>query len=71
MPTYQDVFVSAFEDELEKIAQAKQAAAPKPGNLKRNLGVAVAGAVGYETLRRANEDRKMGRMVRRQQNQGY
>lgn len=71
MPTYQEVFVSAFEDELEKIAQAKQAAMAAKPNLKRNLGIAAAGAVGYETLRRANEDRKMGRMVRRQQNQGY
>lgn len=72
MRTYQEVFASAFEDELQKIAEAKEASAASQfvQKNKKNLGIAAAGAVGYETLRRANEDRRMGRMVRRQ-NQGY
>lgn len=68
MPTYQEVFASAFEEELQKIAQSK--AVGLLTKHKKELGIAAAGAVGYESLRRANEDRKMGRMVRRQ-NQGW
>lgn len=63
---YHLAIVDAFEDELQKIAAAKL----KKDHMK-TLGVAAAGAVGYEGLRRANQDRKMGRMVRIQQNQGY
>ena len=70
MPTpYHTVIVEAFEDELKKIAEAKGLAGLVAKN-KKNLGIAAAGAVGYEGLRRANEDRKVGRMVRRQ-NQGF
>ncbi len=69
MPTpYHTVIVEAFEDELKKIAEAKGLGLLAKN--KKNLGIAAAGAVGYEGLRRANEDRKVGRMVRKQ-NQGF
>ena len=61
-----DVMCTSFEDELQKIAQAKQAAS---GKALLGLG-AGAGILGYEVLRRANEDRKLGRSVRKQQ-QGF
>lgn len=34
---------------------------------KKDLATAAAGALAYETLRRANEDRKLGRQIRKQQ----
>lgn len=69
---YQLAFLEAFEDELEKIAATNPAGAKNLlSKHKGAIGTAVAGAVGYESLRRANEDRKMGRMIRRQQNQGF
>lgn len=36
---------------------------------KKHLLSAAAGAVGFEALRRANEDRKLGRAIRKQQQQ--
>ena len=69
MPNFVDVMASAFENELQKIAVAKQAS----GLLSAKLLVPAAiGIAGYETLRRANRDRKMGRMMRIQGGgQGY
>lgn len=68
MRTFEDALIEAFQNELVKIAQEKQAALKlKPSH--KTLGVAAAGAAGYETLRRANQDRKNGRMMRIQQ--GY
>jgi hypothetical protein len=58
-----DIMAEAFENELVKIAQAKQASA------KSLVLPAVAGAGIYELLRRANHDRKLGRAVRKQQGQ--
>ena len=40
---------------------------PKTASAKRDLTAAIAGAAAFELARRANQDRKMGRMVRRQQ----
>lgn len=63
-----DIMAQAFEDELRKIAAAKQAMP----NIPKFVVPAAAGAVGFETLRRANQDRRLGRQVRVQQgNQGY
>ena len=56
-----EVIASAFQEELEKIAISKDTA--------KALALITAGGVGTETLRRANNDRKMGRMVRMQNGQ--
>lgn len=62
--TYESSFVTAFEDELVKIGQAKLAALTP---FHKALGLMAAGGIGYEALRRANEDRRMGRAMRVQQ----
>jgi hypothetical protein len=63
--------VDAFQDELQKIATGGDAAkGALKGRLAKALPVAAAGVVGYEGLRRANEDRRNGRMMRLQQNGG-
>ncbi len=61
---YADKMAAAFEDELVKIAQEKEAM--DPGTMKA-LGLVGAGALGAEVLRRAERDRKMGRAMRLQQ----
>ena len=60
-----DTMANAFSDELRKIAM-------KPNTSKggKVLPALVAGGLGWEALRRANEDRKIGRQVRKQQNPG-
>jgi hypothetical protein len=69
MPYFIDVMASAFEMELQKIAAHKHAS----GLLSaKTLVPAAVGILGYEALRRANKDRKIGRAVRMQgQGQGY
>lgn len=59
------IMANAFEDELKKIASAKTKQAGKI------LPALVAGAAGWEILRRMNQDRKMGRAMRAQQSQGF
>lgn len=61
-----DKMAEAFQDELAKIKIARLKQAAK----KQGTGVLVpmlAGAAGFEYLRRANQDRKLGRSVRQQQ----
>ena len=61
MHKYAEQLAAAFEDELKKIAKSKQAGV---------AGVAapmVAGAALWEWARRANQDRKNGRLMRQQQ----
>lgn len=60
--TYEDAIINAFEDELQKIAVMKKE------HLK-TLGLVGAGAIGAESIRRAENDRRMGRAMRLQQ--GY
>ncbi len=55
-----DVMSAAFSDELQKIARVNSK------NLMR-AGKATATIGAWEALRRANNDRKMGRAMRRQQ----
>lgn len=55
---------AAFEDELIKIAQEKEAM--EPATMKA-IGLVGAGALGAEALRRAERDRRMGRAMRIQQ----
>jgi lactate dehydrogenase-like 2-hydroxyacid dehydrogenase len=58
---YYETMAAAFEDELEKIAMTSSTA--------KTIGLIGAGAIGAETIRRAEKDRRMGRMMRLQQ--GY
>jgi hypothetical protein len=63
-----DVMSKAFSDELQKIAAAKEDAVRKAGKgALRKAAPYVGAVVGYETLRRANRDRQMGRAMRIQQ----
>lgn len=64
MQYYDEIVAAAFEDELVKIASEKIAISPEA---LKTLGILGAGAVTFEALRRANEDRRMGRMMRMQQ----
>jgi hypothetical protein len=59
---YAEAIAAGFEDELKKIASSKMLSG-KAGV----LAPAAAGIAGYELLRRANQDRKIGRQVRMQQ----
>lgn len=61
---YQEAMAAAFEDELQKIAQDKAAMSP---HTMKTLGLLGAGALGAETLRRAERDRRMGKAMRVQQ----
>lgn len=61
-----DIMAEAFQDELVKIAQAKGKA-----GLARKAAPIAAGIAGYEVLRRAERDRRMGRAVRLQQSANY
>jgi hypothetical protein len=69
MNDYADRMAASFERELVKIAEAKQAALA--GAAKGAVPALLAGAAGWEMLRRANEDRRTGKMMRMQSNQGY
>jgi hypothetical protein len=64
---YAEIMAAAFEDEMQKIA-AEKVAALSPQAAK-TLGTAGAAVLGWEALRKANQDRKMGRAMRLQQ--GY
>ena len=64
---YQEVMAGAFADELQKIARQK--VAMSAGTAKA-LGLVGAGAIGWGALTRANDDRRLGRQMRLQQ-QGY
>lgn len=64
---YQEVMAGAFVDELQKIARQKVAMSHTTA---KTLGLVGAGAVGWEAVTRANNDRRLGRQMRLQQ-QGY
>lgn len=59
---------SGFEDELQKIAASK---ASVGGPAAKLLVPAAGGAALTLAAIRANNDRKMGRQLRLQQQQGY
>lgn len=63
MEDYAEMMSASFEDELKKIAHAKLKQA---GEGTRVVPAMVAGAAGYEFLRRANQDRRAGRQMRLQ-----
>lgn len=66
MPSqYQEIIAAAFQDELVKIAEIK-AGKLSPTTIK-TLGLMGAGAVGYKAVSQANQDRRMGRTMRLQQ----
>jgi hypothetical protein len=63
-----EIMAAAFQDELQKIAASKAGIAGlAEGAVGKALLPAAVGIAGYETLRRANQDRKMGRAMRVQQ----
>lgn len=71
---YVQAMAAGFEDEMKKIAVAAPAAASSGimGALSKHKGFllpAAVGAVGYKVLSDAEEDRRMGRQIRKQQ--GY
>jgi len=61
---FEDTLASAFEDELVKIAHIKLSGLTQA---QKALGLMAAGGITYEVLRRANQDRRMGRAMRVQQ----
>lgn len=66
-----DKMAVSFQDELVKIADAKAAlnlAKVKP--TAKTLAIAGGGALGFEAIRRANEDRRLGRQYRLQNSSG-
>lgn len=63
MKTYAETMANSFRDELKKIAQVKK----QSGIPASAVALPVAGALGWEYLRRANQDRKMGQSMRMQQ----
>lgn len=67
MPTFVDQMSASFADELQKIAAVQTR---KLGGLAKPLITAGAGIASWEALRRANDDRKTGRMMRIQNNGG-
>lgn len=62
-----DKMVDSFQDELQKISGAGGLKDALKGRAAKVLPAAAAGAATYEGLRRANQDRKMGRQIRLQQ----
>ncbi len=63
----QNVVFQGFQDELQKIASSAAKSGAKAGRLARWGVPAAAGIALYETGRRANNDRRLGRQVRMQQ----
>ena len=62
---YLETIAAAFQDELMKMAEASGGKL-SPTTLK-TLGLIGAGAVGYKTVSQANQDRRLGRGMRLQQ----
>ncbi len=62
---YREAIAAAFQDELMKIADASGGKL-SPTTLK-TLGLVGAGAMGYRTVSQANQDRRLGRTMRLQQ----
>lgn len=62
---YQEILAAAFQDELMKIAEIGGRKL-SPTTLK-TLGLVGAGAIGYRTMSQANQDRRLGRTMRLQQ----
>ena len=68
--TFAEKMAQAFQDELQKIANEKAAAAPPAGGSKMLVPGLIAGSLGTIALQRAHKDWRMGRAMR-VQNQGY
>lgn len=66
MPSpYQQAIADAFQDEMLKIAEASGGKL-SPTTIK-TVGLLGAGALGYKAVSQANQDRRMGRAMRLQQ----
>lgn len=68
---YIQAMAASFENELKKIANVEaEAGKGILGKLmSKNVALPVAGALAYKTLSTAEQDRRMGRQIRKQQ--GY
>ncbi len=68
MPSpYQEAIAAAFQDELMKIKSAEASGGKlSPATLK-TIGLIGTGALGYKAVSQANDDRRLGRTMRIQQ----
>ncbi len=64
---YQEIMAAAFQDELMKIKNAEARAGKLSPTTLKTVGLIGAGALGYRTASQANQDRRMGRAMRLQQ----
>ena len=64
MSDYVDAMSRGFESELQKIAQASVGAKALKAVKSPTFLLPAAGIAGWELLRKANEDRKLGREIR-------
>lgn len=64
---YQEIIATAFQDELVKIKSAEAAGGKLSPTTLKTIGLLGAGAMGYHTVTQANQDRKIGRTMRLQQ----
>jgi hypothetical protein len=70
MPSpYQQAIADAFQDELQKIAEVRSG--KLSATTVKTLGLVGAGALGYRAVSQANQDRRMGKAMRVQQQQNY
>lgn len=68
MPSpYQEAIAAAFQDELMKIKSAEAGSGKLSPTTIKTVGLLGAGALGYHTMTQANQDRKLGRTMRLQQ----
>jgi hypothetical protein len=68
MPSpYQETIAAAFQDELMKIKSAEATGGKLSPTTLKTIGLIGAGAMGYKTVSQANDDRRMGRTMRLQQ----
>jgi len=64
MSDYVDVMSRGFESELQKIAQANIGTKALSMAKSPQFLLPAAGIAGWELLRKANTDRKLGREIR-------
>lgn len=68
MPSpYLETLAAAFQDELMKIKEAEASSGKLSPTTLKTVGLLGAGALGYHTMTQANQDRKLGRTMRLQQ----
>lgn len=71
---YVKAIAESFASELKKLAGAEVAGKGILGALSRNkkmIGGAIGGAIAYDAVSTAEQDRRLGRQIRIQQQQSY